>query len=260
MSTLRHESSLSLTGLSRAHIRQLVCIALGVPPPTQKDTGASQKNDKNKRVDPDFQPPVAINQQKYSPLPSREATKLARKLLISFALTNSPASLLCALPRYPLDSNLSDIRGRVDGEGLLYDGEDSFIAKVAQCVGTATNVWELLKPGFVKWEDYASNGVANMAKGKRRSARVKEEFTDDFLDGKEPAAVGEEAWSVLDWLILVFDKDERRTVEDGQRTFISQPLIAWLNNCFFSLLLSTAAINNTVYTEQGSSMGCSGRT
>jgi hypothetical protein len=240
----------------RAHIRQLVCIALGAPVPTQKDAPASPKKDKGKGVDHGLGLPATIQQQKHSLLPSHDATEFARKLLVSFVLTNSALSLFRALPRYPLDSNSSDIGGRVDGEGLKHDGEDSFIAKVAQCVGAATNVWELIKPRFVQWESYTPTGASSKAKGTRQSARIKEEYPDNFLDGIEPAVVGDESWSVLNWLILIFDKDERHTAEDGERTFVSKALIALPNTCFFSLLLSTALINYPIHSEQGPPIGC----
>ena len=104
----------------------------------------------------------------------------------------------------------------MDGADLAYDGEDSYIARVAQCVGSAANVWAVIRPGFVKWDSHPTSGVLGKTKANRRQARVKDE-SGDLLDNEPMAIVGDDAWAVLDWLLLIFDKDEQQAVKDRKR-------------------------------------------
>lgn len=251
-----NKCTLSLESHHSAHIRQLVCIALRAPTPTQDATSASPKKAKGKGIDfghGTSQLPPSLNQQKSSFLPSAEATETARKLLISFALTNSPASLFRALPSYPLEP---DSPSRVDGVDLALDGVDSYIARIAQCVGTAPNVWALVKPSFVRWDSPAAIGISGKGRKRRSVNPIKEEHVDLALDEEGPVAVvADDAWSVLSWLVLVFQKDESQSIEDNKRRSGGPPVDRSTHLFASSLLLPPASINNPIHSEHCSSMG-----
>jgi hypothetical protein len=189
--------------------------------------------------------PASINQQKFTYLPSADATKAARRILLSHGLTNTPTSLFRALPSYPLDPGSAAIRGKIDGADLEHDGEDSYIARVAQCIGSALSVWAVIKPGFVDWVVPVASGTTGNPKGKKRMRRMREELDgDELTTGDESvSAVGDEAWSMLEWLVLViFDRDERRAVEDNQRKshfYFDGPVEQFILACYSPLLLSS---------------------
>jgi hypothetical protein len=164
---------------------------------------------------PDDLPDTLETVPRYSPLPSKQAVDIARALLFSFAATNSPASLLRAFPSYPFNPHPSAIRGRVEGTDVDLDGEDSAIARVASLsVKSATSVWSMLKPGFVRW-DIAVAEVDRKGKGtKRRRVKSKQESWEDEEDLSAP--VGEGAWTVLEWLVSVFERDAEMTEKEGK--------------------------------------------
>ena len=153
---------------------------------------------------------------RYSPLPSQQAVDAARTLLFSFAATNSPASLLRAFPSYPFNPDTSAIRGRVEGADVDLDGEDSVVASVASLsVKSATSVWSILKPGFVRW-DIPVVEVEGKGKGtKRQPARTKQDFREGGEDFLTPVSEG--AWPTLEWLILLFEQDAEVTEKEGKR-------------------------------------------
>lgn len=204
--------------LCRAHIRQATCIALGVPAALRASVAAPRKHvgkgadsGRNPFLPYDF-PDTFETAPRYSPLPSQQAVDAARTLLFSFAATNPPASLLRALPSYPFNPDPSAIRGRVEGADVDFDGEDSVVARVASLsVKSATSVWSMLKPGFVRWDI----AVAAEEKSKRQPAKAKQE---SYEDGEDPSApVSEGAWSVLEWLILLFERDAEMNEKEGKR-------------------------------------------
>ena len=165
---------------------------------------------------PDDLPDTFETAPRYSPLPSQQAVDIARTLLFSFAATNSPASLLRAFPSYPLNPDVSGTRGRVEGADVDLDGEDSVIARVASLsVKSATSVWAMLKPGFVRW-DIAVAEADGKGKGtKRQPAKPKQESYEDGGDISAPVSEG--AWAVLEWLISVFERDAEMTEKERKR-------------------------------------------
>ncbi|KAF9653198.1 hypothetical protein BDM02DRAFT_2184490 [Thelephora ganbajun] len=204
-----------------AHIRQATCIALGVPTALRASVTAPRKQ-MGKGTDsrrtlfmPDDLPDTFETAPRYSPLPSRQAVDAARTLLFSFRATNSPASLLRAFPSYPLNPDPSAIRGRVEGADVDLDGEDSVIARVASLsVKSATSVWSMLKPGFVRW-DIAVAEVEGKGKGtKRQPTNPKQESYEDGEDLSTPVSEG--AWPVLEWLISLFERDAEMAEKEGK--------------------------------------------
>lgn len=169
---------------------------------------------------PDDLPDTFETAPRYSPLPSQQAVDVARTLLFSFAGTNSPTSLLRAFPSYPFNPDPSAVRGRIEGADVDLDGEDSVIASVASLsVKSASSIWSMLKPGFVRW-DIALAEVEGKGKGtKRQPAKPKR---GSHEDGEDPSTfVSEGAWPVLEWLISLFEKDAEMTEKEGKRESVN---------------------------------------
>ncbi|KAJ7282973.1 hypothetical protein C8J57DRAFT_1297159 [Mycena rebaudengoi] len=103
-------------------------------------------------------------------LPSLAATLAAQQLLVSFTTTNSPDAALAAL----LPNN--------DDE---FDNDhESFIATESLCISRCRNCWQI--PG----EGNVDVSFADISISELRSP------------------VGETAWPGLDWLLIIFEKDE----------------------------------------------------
>ncbi|KAK0465631.1 uncharacterized protein EV420DRAFT_1637754 [Desarmillaria tabescens] len=121
------------------------------------------------------------------------AIRSAQRLLLSFALTNTPKGLFRTIPGY--DEEVPSTEG----------DDDSVVARDSQCITRSKNCWSLLKPGFIKCSTSApqSNG------SKRRRSQHDEE------DG---SVVSENAWSTLEWFITIFEKDESMA-EVGQSPY-----------------------------------------
>lgn len=205
-----------------AHIRQATCIALGVSAALRASVAVPRKLG-GKGIDsgmtpfiPDDLPDTFETAPRYSPLPSQQAIDAARTLLFAFAATNSPASLLRAFPSYPFNPDPSAIRGRVEGADVDFDGEDSIIARVASLsVKSAISVWSMLKPGFVRWDIGVAEAEGKGKGTKRQPAKPKQEHLEDGEDLSAPVSEG--AWSVLEWLISLFERDAEMTEKEGKR-------------------------------------------
>lgn len=123
------------------------------------------------------------------------------------------------------------------------DGEDaSYVAREAMCIKEAKSVWAILREGAVRrkvvpWSGPSGSSFSlinspikkgGMGKGKKRRncEYVEEEetwFNGDW-DGDEPpapAVVAEHAWPVLEWLLMLFEKDEVLTEKSGLRESLS---------------------------------------
>ncbi|KAJ6625908.1 hypothetical protein B0H10DRAFT_2001330 [Mycena sp. CBHHK59/15] len=167
----QYESAIDLLGQLRspshkpsaAHIRQLLFIALY--------SGFSDAGQDTCYGD---RPASPSKKPKKSHLfPSPAATLAAQRLLISFAITNSPAALIRSLN--PSDEDL--------------DGDQSLIATESM-----------------------NQAIFSTVKGTGKRREVDLSF--DASSSELRAPVGETAWPVLDWLLLIFEQDER-----GNSTF-----------------------------------------
>ncbi|KAK0505622.1 hypothetical protein EDD18DRAFT_91 [Armillaria luteobubalina] len=159
-----------------SHIRQLLYMAL-YPPSFQineVDIAAS---------------PTKIKQGVHFHLKTT-AIRSAQRLLLSFALTNTPKGLFRTVPGY--DESVPSTEG----------DDDSVLARDSQCITRNKNCWSLLKPGFIK----SSTPASQSSGSKRRRSQHDEE--DDSV-------VSENAWPTLEWFITIFEKDESIT-EVGQ--------------------------------------------
>jgi hypothetical protein len=149
-------------------------------------------------------------QKKSYLLPSPAATLASQQLLVSFATTNSPAAVIRALR--PSDAELED-------------DNDCFVATESMCISRCKNCWQILAEGFLD----RNQPIFSTPKGKakRRDTSV------SFDPSESQAPVGETAWPVLHWLLLIFERDEQEnpTLRKIQKsvdltTFIQLPFVA----------------------------------
>lgn len=169
---------------SISHIHQLIYISLQ-PLPTFATSETSN-----------LEIPPSPSKSTKKHLPSSAAIQSAQRLLISFAITNSPNTLAQALPSYEKDGS------------AIVDYGDSVIGAEAACIPNARHCWEILMEGFTQRQ----KRMLPTPKGKDKN-RI-HNFEEPFqMEGH--AAVGENSWPVLDWLLLIFEQDELQTKACG---------------------------------------------
>lgn len=126
-------------------------------------------------------------QKKSYLLPSPAATLASQQLLVSFATTNSPTAVIRALR--PSDAELED-------------DNDCFVATESMCISRCKNCWQILAEGFLD----RNQPIFSTPKGKGRQIDTGTS-SDEVSETQAP--VGETAWPVLDWLLLIFEQDEQ---------------------------------------------------
>ena len=142
-------------------------------------------------------PRKIIKQTKAALILTPEAVLSARRLLMSFALTNAPEDLGAALPQYPASK---------DAPPMEFEHMDSPIFKQSEAIKSAKNCWEILQSGYRlrKLRIYAS------PKGKGKQTRNLFASEPSFVagdDGQEILPVDDDAWSTLNWLLTLFEHD-----------------------------------------------------
>jgi hypothetical protein len=213
--------NLQVTLHSRLHIRQLIYISL-YPPPQPKRV---------ERVDVLLSPRKAhIQRQKQDLWPRPGSRPLAIALLNAFIRTNSPECLTRGLPYYSYIDNdgVKDV-DPFRQEKLLNEPEDhSPMRNELSKMQSLKDCWGLLMGGLVK------------RKKLERSQLVDEEPMEP-----ENAIVGRYAWPVLEWLVQVFEKEERRERENsrGKIEFHIHELIKWTIPS--STLLCASSLSNS---------------
>ncbi|EJF65301.1 hypothetical protein DICSQDRAFT_166348 [Dichomitus squalens LYAD-421 SS1] len=193
-----------------AHIRQLLYIAL-YPEPSLED----QIEEEAMKLEPGSPSKTLSRRHKSSLAPSPKVTAAAQDLLMKFARTNTPGSLACALPAYP--DNADAPAG--NGAGL----EDSHIAREALRVRNARCCWEIIREGFIQRGNGDVMASPRKTKG-RRSTRMQDEDDEvgEWENGAAPAPVSDHAWSVLDWILTLFESDEAATKLHYSRLLLRQ--------------------------------------
>jgi hypothetical protein len=144
---------------------------------------------------------------------SSVAVSDARQLLFSLATTQSPDSLARALPSY--ESTVGVATNATEDIG------DSDVAREALCIKEAKDCWSLLAEGFL------SKGKVLFSTPKRKGNRRRRGTVDDFtpLDeqvGTSRSIVADSAWPMLDWLLTLFERDERLSKLDENCKFLNE--------------------------------------
>ncbi|KAG6900499.1 hypothetical protein C0993_009809 [Termitomyces sp. T159_Od127] len=129
-------------------------------------------------------------------IPSGGAVLAARRLLNSFAITNAPEAIAAALPSYDRRRDMSVTQAGDDGS------LESVIGPQSMCISRAESCWSILAQGFTQRGQTCSVSSNNE---KERSYILDE---DDSPNDLESMVVGDNAWPILDWLLLLFEQDE----------------------------------------------------
>lgn len=187
--------------ICRQHIRQLVYLALYPPP----DPSELASNEKENEIPEATKLGFKVHKEVHVPNPA--ATIAAQDILMEFAATNTPAGLLRGLPKYVERNSEEDV---IVGE----DDEDSFISKKAKCFRHSKNCWEILRDGFVK--HHKEEVAQKRGRGRPRRRPGGDDEDEDGSVGYQ-SAVGENAWPVLQWLLAIFERDERLTIASENR-------------------------------------------
>lgn len=137
----------------------------------------------------------------------------ARQLLFSLTATQFPDSLARALPSYETTVGVA-----INATG---DIGDSDIARESLCVKDAKDCWSLLAEGFL------SKGKVLFSSPKRKSRRRREDIDDlpplDDQMETSRSIVADSAWPVLDWLLTLFERDERLSGSKDNCKFLNKP-------------------------------------
>ncbi|OCH95172.1 hypothetical protein OBBRIDRAFT_721153 [Obba rivulosa] len=178
------------------HIRQLIYIALYPPASDPEDQPMEEFPTDPARASPSKF--LSRQQSQFSLSPTPAAVEAARNLLFAFAHTNTPEILFRALPR------------SVGYNGAVLDAvdDDSFVSREAACIRDTRNVWEILRENFLQRRTDAA-APRKKARNRRRAAGDNRDFEDDSDSLTGP--VGQQAWPILEWLLIIMEKDERRT-------------------------------------------------
>ncbi|KAG9316385.1 hypothetical protein JVU11DRAFT_2418 [Chiua virens] len=134
--------------------------------------------------------------------PSARESEAALRLLLSFLVTNSPGSLLRALPRYALD-DAADNAQLAESANYGHD-DDSLIARESLCIKDCRDCWSILKEGVVQRKKLLPEDTRK----KRGRDTYEVDDADLCQDRSMPALVADHAWPILQWLISLFEKDE----------------------------------------------------
>ncbi|EPQ57527.1 hypothetical protein GLOTRDRAFT_58955 [Gloeophyllum trabeum ATCC 11539] len=188
---------------SPSHIRQLLYIAL-YPPPDRESEGLKAVYASPSKIAP-------AKQKKSALVPTLTASEAARQCLTSFAATNTPASILRALPSYPgPEEPVAD-----EAHDIGDEDEDSFISREATNIKQCKNCWAVLREGFINCSNNESSARDKSTRRRKSTWDGGSDKDSEILDPEAPAMVGPQSWPVLDWLLDVFEKDERLTENSG---------------------------------------------
>jgi hypothetical protein len=181
--------------LLSAHLWQLIFIALqSVTNPTsiEKETTIPSS------------PSKTLRKRALSP----DAVILAQRLLISYAETNQPSTVARCLPSYDSSSAYAS-------ETPPSDLIDSAIGEESMCIPKSRHCWSMLAPGFTSAKAMA--GIRTTEKNSTRRLSEAPEFESTFRD----QVIGADAWPILAWLLLLFERDERTSENGGKSGLIA---------------------------------------
>jgi hypothetical protein len=143
-------------------------------------------------------------------MPSSAASMAALSLLMSLALTNTPALLFRALPSYKTDaegprrSSNPGVNSKMAAE---VKEEDSEIGKLAVVIGHTKDCWSVLWDGFIQRIDADEDAP--------KSSRDDDSDQGD-RSPHSSSTIANHAWGMLEWYILCFERDQELTVARGE--------------------------------------------
>lgn len=144
--------------------------------------------------------PHRIRPPKDDVWPKPSAREKALALLRSYVNINSPSSLMRAFPfyRYVNEDGIHDVDPfSNESPNEKFHEDNTPIRHEVHKFQSLKDCWECLKDGFVR------------RKQQDQVSRSRKQPTPTDIDVKdEPTLVGPHAWSILEWFILIFEKDQ----------------------------------------------------
>ena len=174
-------------------------------------------------------PRKIIKQTKATLILSPEAVLSARRLLMSFALTNAPEDLGAALPQY------SDTK---NAPPMQFEYIDSPIFKQSEAIKSAKNCWEILKSG------YRLRKLRMQGKGGKQTRNL---FTSEPGDDEqEILPVDDDSWFTLNWLLTLFEHDSDLMEARGEcESVFLYAFLHEIEQIHFSTILPVARQTNS---------------
>ncbi|KAJ3989854.1 hypothetical protein F5890DRAFT_1483220 [Lentinula detonsa] len=175
---------------SASHMRQLLYFSL-YPPAVETSP-----------IDGLLSPSKNSRQQQRSLIISSHTAASACSLLVQYAMSMRPQEVAEVLPSY----NCSNVdRG---------DSPESLIAKESYCISEAKNCWNIVQKGFIHRAITSSPTTRRVRRTTVYEDEDGDEDEDDFKFGVSNV-VAEHAWIVLDFLLILFERDECETEARG---------------------------------------------
>lgn len=120
-----------------------------------------------------------------------------------------------AIPSYGDPNDAGSVRfGDDANDSVNRELGDSAIGKSAIALGHVKDCWGLLEPRVIVRQDYVLDDSS--------VADSDDDDGDDDESSSRSKSVGKYSWGILEFLLQVFEEDEKRAVESGFCMF-SQP-------------------------------------
>lgn len=114
-----------------------------------------------------------------------------------------------AIPSYGDPNDAGSVRfGDDANESVNRELGDSAIGKSAIALGHVKDCWGLLEPRVIVRQDYISD-----------DSSVGDSDEEDEESSSRSKSVGKYSWGILEFLVEIFEQDEKRALESGFCTF-----------------------------------------
>ncbi|KAJ3571698.1 hypothetical protein NP233_g3580 [Leucocoprinus birnbaumii] len=174
------------------HVCQLIYISLqSTTPPSMKDEFDTSVQASPSKILKQQQLQISAN------LIPAKAILDAQRVLMAYLHTGSPDALALALPQ-----RRSQPVTMVDPNET-----ESTVARRAAHIMQLQDCWELLRSDFSSRQNALPSTPKVKSKTRRQSERLG--YVDASLEAGQPLAVQENAWPLLEWLVGLFEKDEK---------------------------------------------------
>lgn len=149
-------------------------------------------------------PRKIVKQGKSALVLTPESVQASRRLLYAFLTTNGVSAFADALPAFPESRNAPE-----------YECEymDSPVFNQAVAIRKSRNMWEVLKAGYTK-KTMKMFTTPSKGRGKQPRSSASDRMEEWSSD---EAAVGNDSWFLLEWLVTLFEKDAEATHKSGLR-------------------------------------------
>ncbi len=163
-----------------------------------------------------------IKHSKASLILSASTVIAAQQLLMSLIVTNPPQAIVIALPCFPETKN----------EPLMeFPFSESMIFDQAVAIKYSKNCWEILKSSFKARTKHFLNTPKAKGKQSSRIRFAEPSFAD--LDEENIKVVADDSWFLLEWLVMLFEKDADATEKQSHGRSLCSSYSRLRCSCFY---------------------------